>query len=182
MNSFKQMYWNGVNLGGWISQYPKRLKTGGAHFDTSIQQRDLEQIAGWGCDHIRLPVDYMVFESDDAPGIYDEAGLKYIDNCIQWSKSCGLNVIIDLHHAPGFSFHTIDTNSLFTDPVMQDRMIAIWVNFAERYLSERDNLAFELMNEIVEPDSTRWNALAARIVAAVRTVDPNRFIIIGGNN
>jgi len=182
MNTFKQMYFNGVNLGGWISQYPKGLEIGDTHFDTFIQERDMEQIARWGFDHVRLPVDYMIFERDNTPGVYDEAGLKHIDDCIRWGKTYGLNVIIDLHHAPGFSFHTLDTNTLFTDPAMRERMSAIWVYFAERYLPERDNVAFELMNEIVEPDSTRWNELAVRLVTDIRAVDSNRYIIIGGNN
>ena len=177
------MYWNGVNLGGWISQYEGGLERSGAdtHFDTFIQERDLERIAGWGFDHVRLPVDYMIFENDEAPGAYIEAGLKHIDDCVRWSKNQGLNVIIDLHHAPGYSFHTLETNSLFEDPAMQDRMSAIWVNFASRYLVEKDNVAFELMNEIVEPDSARWNKLAARLVADIRAIDPERYIIIGGN-
>ena len=179
---FKELYWNGVNLGGWISQYAEGLQMYAAHFDTFIRENDLEQIAGWGFDHVRLPVDYMIFEKDSAPGVYDEDGLKHIDDCVRWCKNYGLNVIIDLHHAPGFSFHTLDTNTLFTDPDMGDRMSAIWVNFAKRYLSQRDNVAFELMNEIVEPDSVRWNDLAARLVADIRAVDPNRYIIIGGNN
>ncbi|MCL2772389.1 MAG: glycoside hydrolase family 5 protein [Oscillospiraceae bacterium] len=172
----------GVNLGGWLSQYNGKLKIGDAHFDSFITEKDIEQIADWGLDHIRLPVDYMIFESDDRPGYYDETALGYIDRCIDWCKKRGLNLIIDLHHAPGFSFHTLATNSLFTDEKMQQRMIDIWVNFAQRYINEGDNLSFELMNEIVEPDSTRWNALAAKIVAKIREVDKTRIILIGGNH
>ena len=182
MNGFKNNYMRGINLGGWVSQYPQKFKIGDSYFDTFIIENDIKQIASWGLDHVRLPVDYMIFESDDNPGLYDEAGLSYIDSCIEWCKKYGLNVIIDLHHAPGFSFHTLDTNTLFTDEDMQNRMINIWLNFTKRYIKERDNLCFELMNEIVEPDSSRWNALAGKIVAKIRELDPARVILIGGNS
>ena len=172
----------GINLGGWISQYRRGLKIGDSHFDDFITEKDIEQISGWGLDHIRLPVDYMIFEADENPGIYDVAGLDYIDKCIEWCKKYGLNLIIDLHHAPGFSFHTLATNTLFTDEKMQKRMTDIWVNFARRYINEGDNLCFELMNEIVEPDSSRWNALAGKIVEKIREVDKTRIILIGGNS
>ena len=58
----------------------------------------------WGLDHVRLPMDYMLFESDDAPGVYDEARLDYVDRTLRWCKQYGLNLILDLHHAPGFFF------------------------------------------------------------------------------
>ena len=181
MNNFKNKYMRGINLGGWISQYRRSLKTGDPHFDTFITEKDIGQIAGWGLDHVRLPVDYMIFESDDNPGVYSETGLGYIDKCLEWCKKYGLNLIIDLHHAPGFSFHTLDTNNLFSDEDQQKRMINIWVNFAARYKNEGDNLSFELMNEIVEPDSSRWNLLAGKLVEKIREIDKTRVILIGGN-
>lgn len=49
----------GVNLGGWISQY-HRLDP--AHFDRFILKPDVQRIASWGMDHVRLPVDYPVLE------------------------------------------------------------------------------------------------------------------------
>ena len=182
MDNFKTKYMRGINLGGWISQYRKDLKAGDPHFETFVTQKDIGQLAEWGLDHVRLPVDYMIFESDDHPGSYGEAGLAYIDKCIDWCKKYGLNLIIDLHHAPGFSFHTLDKNTLFTDEKMQQRMLAIWVNFTKRYKGEGDNLAFELMNEIVEPDSSRWNSLAKKIVGQIRETSEKRIILIGGNN
>jgi hypothetical protein len=182
MNVFRDKYMRGINLGGWVSQYHPGLKAGDSHFDTFITEKDIEQIASWGLDHVRLPVDYMIFESDDNPGVYSEVGLGYIDNCLKWCKKYGLNLMIDLHHAPGFSFYALDTNSLFTDEDMQQRMINIWLNFTKRYITEGENLCFELMNELVEPDCSRWNLLAGRLVTEIRKLDKTRIILIGGNN
>lgn len=107
----------------------------------------------WGLDHVRLPVDYMLFESDDAPGVYDEARLDYVDRTLRWCKQYGLNLILDLHHAPGFFFGNGDKNDLFTNRRSQERFIAIWKMFAHRYQAEGGNLIFELLNELV------WNSL-----------------------
>jgi hypothetical protein len=168
----------GVNLGGWLSQYRAASRE---HFDTFITERDIEQIAGWGIDHVRLPVDYPVFEDDAAPGEYKEEGLEYIDRCLEWSQRRGLGVVLDLHHAPGYSFGTLEQNSLFDIPQMQARFVAIWEMLARRYRSVGDWLQLELLNEVVEPTSQRWNALAHRTIAAVRAIDGRRTVVYGGN-
>ena len=97
-----------------------------------------------------------------------------------WCKEYGLNMVLDLHMAPGFSFGTPVKNTLFSDDFMQERFMAIWQAFARRYNGEGRNIVYELLNEIVEPDSTRWNRLADRTIRAIREVDSNHAIIVGG--
>jgi len=80
MVSFKA----GINLGGWISQYQVFSKE---HFDTFITEKDIETIAEAGFDHVRLPFDYPIIESDDNVGEYKEDGLSYIDRCLEWCKN-----------------------------------------------------------------------------------------------
>ena len=55
-------YQKGVNLGGWISQCVSYEKE---HFDTFITKADIDRIAAWGLDHVRLPIDYDIIVSDD---------------------------------------------------------------------------------------------------------------------
>lgn len=168
----------GVNLGGWISQYRDAKKE---HFDTFITEDDIAQIAGWGMDHVRLPIDYMMIEDDENPFTYKEEGLLYVDSCIHWCEKHNLNIILDLHRAPGFAFHSLNENMLFEDELMQQRYIRLWKYFASRYQSYGANLAFELLNEIVEPNSDRWNKLSKKAVKGIRQIDKERIIIIGGN-
>lgn len=170
-------YLTGVNLGGWISQYGAK---GMEHFQTFVTERTIEKVASLGFDHVRVPVDDPLIES--APFVPNEEGLAFIDNCITWCKKYGLNMILDLHAAPGYSFSTLTENSLFDDPVKMDRFVWIWELFAQRYRGEGDNLLMELVNEMVEPDSSRWNPLAHRAIAAIRAIDPQRWIVYGGNN
>ena len=43
-------YMRGINLGGWISQCPREQ----SHYDSFISEKDIQAIASWGLDHIRL--------------------------------------------------------------------------------------------------------------------------------
>ncbi len=169
----------GINLGGWISQYPAYDHQ---HFKTFITGRDIRRIADWGMDHVRLPVDYPLLEDDDQPGVYKDSGFEYIESCLEWCRQNGLRLILDLHKAPGFAFDALDQATLFESPAKQERFVALWSAIARRFAGRlEDVLAFELLNEIVLPDSGPWNRLVKRALAPIRTVDPSRLIVVGGN-
>ncbi len=171
-------FMSGLNVGGWISQY---FDKGYDHFDEFIREKDIEQIASWGFDHIRLPVDYEVLEKDDQPFTYIEKGFSYLDNAVAWCRKYGISVLIDLHSAPGFKFSNYEKSTLFSDRTLQDRYIKLWETIAKRYKNET-HIAFDLLNEIVLPSSDPWNSLATECVSAIRAISPDRLLIIGGNN
>ena len=168
----------GANLGHWISQYGRQREE---HWDTYIRESDVARMKAWGMDHVRVPVDYFLFEDDANPGVYDETRLGYIDRVLAWCRNNGMNMILDLHHAPGFFFGDGAKNDLFTNPASQERFIAIWRMFAKRYEAEGDNLIFELLNELVWDSSEPWNALWQKTAAAIHAIAPARRIIVGGN-
>ena len=61
-------FYRGVNLGGWMSQCDYSQE----RLDHFIEEKDFAQIAAWGLDHVRLPVDFNVLE--DGKGGYIDAG------------------------------------------------------------------------------------------------------------
>ena len=174
----------GVNLGGWLSQYKAYDH---AHFRSFIQAHDIRQIADWGMDHIRLPFDYQVLEDDAKPGEYIESGFDYLESCLEWCEANNLSVALDMHHAPGYSFtNTLEGgesgNVLFTEEAAQARFFALWDAIAKRFHGRYPKLAFELLNEVVLPESGPWNRLAKRAVAHMRQSEPDRELIIGSNH
>lgn len=175
----------GINLGGWLSQYREFSEE---HFSTFITEADIARIASWGLDHVRLPVDYPVIESDDAPGVPREAGYAHIDDCLRWCAAHGLSVVLDVHEAPGYTFNndltaaTKSLNTLFDSPEAQARYIALWETLATRYVSAPVPIVFELLNEVTLPSNDKWNDLAARTHAAVRAIAPTTPIMIGGTH
>lgn len=114
--------WRGVNLGGWLvlekwmtpslfagivaadeyglcqelgpNKAPKLLDTHRANF---ITEADFAWIAKHGLSAIRLPVGWWVF--GNAPPYVGAIG--YVDRAFEWATKYGLQVILDLHGAPG---------------------------------------------------------------------------------
>ena len=171
-------YMNGLNVGGWISQY---FNKSFEHFDSFIVEKDFEKIASWGFDHIRLPFDYEIIENDDNPFVYSERGFKYIDNAVSWASKYGISLLLDMHSAPGFNFGNHETSTLFSDRFRQERFLKLWQAITMRYSSEK-HLAFDLLNEIVLPSPEPWNKLAAECISSIRKIDSGRFLIFGGIN
>ncbi len=167
----------GINLGGWLSQCNHEKQ----HYDSFIIEEDIKTIASWGLDHVRLPIDYELIETQD--GAHKEDGYQYIDNCLAWCKKHGLRMIIDLHKTAGYSFNDAfgEENSLFSSEPLQSRFVGLWERIASRYASEQDTVVFELLNEIVEEENSGpWNALSRRAVEAIRKHAPKTPVIIGG--
>ncbi|MFZ6030342.1 MAG: glycoside hydrolase family 5 protein [Chloroflexota bacterium] len=177
---------SGVNLGGWISQYETYRSHNPRHFETFVTAADIRQIASWGMDHVRLPVDYPVLEDDARPFEYKESGFEYIENCLEWCRANGLALILDLHKAPGYSFDdTIEEMKpmpLFTDAQVAERFYRLWEAIARRFAGRHPHLHFELLNEVNLPNSDPWNAMIAQAVARIRAIEASRTLLIGSNN
>ena len=172
-------YQKGVNLGGWLSQADEKTKE---HYDTFIGKEDIKRIAGFGCDHIRVPVDYIVIEGED--GTMLEDGYVYIDNVISWCREFGLNVLIDMHNTFGYTFDPLEVNGdkeiFFHDEKLQERFYTMWDRISKRYGGQKD-VAFELLNEVISPDvKDNWNAIADKAVDVIRKNAPEAYIVIGG--
>ena len=169
-------YRRGIDLGGWLSQCPHTRE----RYETFIVEDDFRTIRDWGLDHVRLPVDYELVE--DASGEFREEGFAYIQRAIEWSRRCGLNMILDLHKTAGFSFDAgHGEHGFFEDAALQERFYRLWEEFARRYARYEDTLAFELLNEVTDASySDTWNRIAATCVARIRAIAPTVKILLGG--
>jgi hypothetical protein len=190
MDGFKA----GTNVGHWLSQIQdaeKQRDSALMHYRTFMQEEDFKRIASWGMDHVRLPVDYKTFQTPQ--GEWSEEGLAFVDSGIKWAMDAGLNVVLDLHDAPGFSNTdpqeervvgenglTVPGTSLFSDAAKQEQFYRIWDMFSKRYKHYGERLCFELLNEVVTDDPEAWNAIATEAIKRIRAVDGRRTIIIGG--
>ena len=168
-------YMHGVNLGGWLSQCNYKKE----HLDSFIVEDDIKTIAGWKLDHVRLPVDYNIFQKDD--GTFIENGFTYVQNCIDWCKKYNLNMILDLHKTAGFSFDKGENEIGFFDSAdLQKMFYELWTEFAKRYSKYEDMLCFELLNEVTDKSySQKWNAIAKECINRVRKVSPTVKILVG---
>lgn len=167
----------GINLGGYLSQ----CKHERAHYESFIQEGDLKQIAEWGFDHVRLPVDYEVLEDEDGNEIKE--GVGYVKQVLDWCIKYQLNAVLDLHKAYGYDFNDAgeaEKNNLFSNEALQERFIQLWLRLANAF-GGYHNVAFELLNEVVEKENAQaWNQLIQKAVIAIRSVTANTPIIYGG--
>ncbi len=172
-------YYRGVNLGGWISQCCHEIE----HYDTFIVEDDIKEIASWGVDHIRVPMDYNVIETEDGERI--EENYKYLDRCLEWCEKYHLNMVLDLHKTAGYVFDDLEYSSgFFQDEALQERFLKLWDDLAARYAEKyADRLVFEILNEIVDPNVAKeWNALAKRAMLVIRKYSKDIKILVGGIN
>lgn len=167
----------GINLGGYLSQCEHNKE----HYENYINKSDIERIAGWGFDHVRLPIDYEVLETEEGKPI--EEGYSIVDRAVNWCKECGLSIVLDLHKAFGYDFNDAgdsEKNNLFGSEKLQQRFLDLWERISSNF-SRYDNVAFELLNEVVEEDNAEaWNSLIARAVKVIRKNAPDSYIIYGG--
>ncbi|MBQ7372317.1 MAG: cellulase family glycosylhydrolase [Blautia sp.] len=174
-------YQRGINLGGWLSQCESMED---AHFRTFIQKEDIAGIASWGLDHVRLPIDCdVVFENMEGE-LHDR--MRYVDACISWCGEYGLNLVLDLHKTYGYMFDRAvvpDPDAFFNDEKLQDAFLRLWRTMAERYGKLSDRVAFELLNEVTNPDQAQnWNRIAARAIKTIREIAPDTYLLVGGVN
>ena len=173
-------FMKGINLGGWISQFDTYDK---AHFDSFITEKDIEDIAALGFDHVRIPVDYVLFEEED--GTRKEDGFYYLEQCRKWCEKQGLNLLIDLHECYGYSFDPLkkdmDREKFFYDEKLQQRFLSLWRRIAERFQAYPGQVAFEPLNEVVlEEVADAWNKVASAWIRMMREICPDSILIVGG--
>ena len=169
-------FMRGVNLGGWLSQgtYDEE------HLNSFITEKDIEAIAAWGLDHVRIPVDYNIFET--AEGEPTETGMQHLEEAYGWCVKHGLNMIIDLHKTYGYSFEKAYNESGFFDSEeLQERFYKLWDRISERFGGRSDRIAFELLNEVNDKSlSDTWNRVIRTVIPRIRKNAPDTFILVGG--
>lgn len=223
--------WRGVGLGGWMLQEGYMYKTSGPQY--KIEERiealvgaekkqefydawwanhmrkiDVDSMAAWGFNSIRLPMHYKLFtppiEDETVPGeiTWIEKGFEMTDQLLEWCKANNMYLILDLHAAPGGQGENADINdydpskpSLWESEANKEKMIALWRKLAERYADEPMIGGYDIINEpnwgftnrAGDPNGCSeskneplWD-LQRRVIEAIREVDQNHIIIIEGN-
>jgi endoglucanase len=85
-----------------------------------------------------------------------------------WAR--GLAVVVTDHH---------DDEAMADPQGAAGRLAELWRGIATHFLGFRGQLAFELLNEPLM-NAADWNDLLPGVLAAVRAVDPERLVVVGG--
>ncbi len=219
VNSKGDVLLRGFGLGGWMLQEPYMLRLSGivktqqelkdsiasligeegmhefyqAWWTNGIQKKDIDSLAAWGFNSIRLPMHYNLFTFPVTQGF------ALTDSLLQWCKANKMYLILDLHAAPGGQGNDVaisDASSvrLWQSEENKQKTIALWRKLAERYANEEWIGGYDLINEpnygfvdstdrngLSEPENAPLRQLMVDITKAIREVDKNHLIIIEGN-
>ena len=166
----------GVNLGGWLSQCVHTQE----HYDTFITESDLRTIHEWGLDHVRIPVDYDLLETQE--GAYRPEGFERLRTALGWCEKNHLNAIIDLHKTFGYSFDKGEGESGFFDnEADQERFYRLWEQIAEHFGDRTEHVMFELLNEVTDKGYlSAWQRIYSTCIERIRRIAPKVRILVGG--
>ena len=161
--------------------------------DNYITREDIAYIKQTGMNSIRLPFHYKLFTDEDYMGLKsNQDGFARVDSVIKWCKAEGLYVILDMHDAPGGQTgDNIDDSYgypwLFESETSKQLFSEIWKKIADRYKNEPTVLGYDLLNEPIATYFTNKEEINKllvpvykRGVEAIRSVDPNHIILLGG--
>ena len=153
--------------------------------ETYITEGDIDRLKAMGFNSVRVPIHWKFFDAENAEGF------RLLDRLVQWARKDHIYIIIDLHCAPGGQTGTNIDDSygypwLYVSGEAQKRTIEIWRRIAAHYSKETIVLGYDLLNEPIPnyPLLQRFNGdlepLYRRISAAIREVDRNHVLILGG--
>lgn len=161
--------------------------------DNYITREDIRFIKETGANTIRLPFHYKLFTDEDYMGLtVNQDGFKRVDDVVKWCREFGLYLILDMHDAPGGQTgDNIDDSYgypwLFESETSRKLYCDIWRKIAKRYKNESVILGYELFNEPIAPYFPNVEEMNSQLeglykmgTAAIREVDKNHIILLGG--
>jgi endoglucanase len=177
-----------------------------AYRANGLARRDVDSLAAWGFNSIRLPMHYNLYtlptEEEPIKGenTWLEEGFKMTDDLLNWCAANKMYLILDLHAAPGgqgkdanISDYDTSKPSLWESTANQDKTVAFWKKIALRYKDSPWIGGYDVINEpnwnfsgtnqngCDETKNEPLRALQLRITKAIREVDTNHLVIIEGN-
>jgi endoglucanase len=215
----KEVILHGIGIGGWMvqegymfgnsgnsySQHGLKAKlaaligtTETEKFYTNwrtnfMRQRDVDSIAAWGFNSIRVPMHYNLFRRCFSSDPQNDTGFMLIDSLVRWAAARNVYVILDMHATPGgqgddtgISDRDATKPYLWTSIANQDTLVQIWKNIAVKYATQPIIGGYDLINETnyapMKPTNQLLRDMYGRITAAIRLSDTNHMLFIEGND
>ena len=139
-----------------------------------IHVTHIQAVAKAGFDSIRIPIAWSEHASKQPPYTIDPAFFNRVDEIVTQALDNQLKIIIDVHN-----FEELNEYPARETP----RLRAIWQQIAWHYAKAPDAVIFELLNEPMgKMRGRRWEILLQKLIVDIRKTNPDRWIIVGGDN
>lgn len=158
------------------------------YYKTYFQEKDAEFLQKMGCNTIRIPFNYRVFESDERPFHYNEKIFEYMDFVVETCAKHGIYSVIDYHAVQGYenAFHCSDNITgvmqLYHSKECRNRCVKLWEYVADHYKDNENVIGYDLINEPGPGDSeiNSLKELYRELVKAVRAIDGRHILFLEG--
>ncbi|MCJ1308177.1 hypothetical protein MMC25_001829 [Agyrium rufum] len=84
--------WNFDQIDGAAAQLQQ-------HWSTWFTEADVQTLAGYGFNALRIPIGFWAYDSSDTP--YLMGADAFLEQAIGWARSAGMYVWVDCHGSPG---------------------------------------------------------------------------------
>jgi endoglucanase len=152
---YAQTMGNGINI-----NYTLKLDE---KFNFENYEEDLIELRKLGFRHVRLPIDFSNISAI-------EKTKKLVDIALKEK----FLIVIDMH-----KFKTIKTHPL----EQEEQFIMTWLKISKSFKEYNNKISFEILNEPNGNLTTEgWFKLARKTINSIRTISPQRIIILGTPN
>jgi endoglucanase len=144
---------------------------------------DLRVLRSWGANLAEIPVSNVYAPAP--PYAFQPENLAKLDNAVKAAEQAGLYVVLTCREGPGRpDFER--SHEIWRDAAAQEAYAKMWRQVASHYRGRGSIVGYDLMCEPhPDEDAQRplgdWNALAKRITAAIREVDPETPILVNSS-
>jgi endoglucanase len=159
-------FFRGVNFTTWFeASSPQSIV-----FSTFTEQ-DFIDAKTLGIEVIRLPIKMHDMTGGSPDYRLDPFFLSLLDHAVDWAEKHQIYLILDNH-----SFDP----SVSTSADIGGILIPVWQQMARRYRNRSDYILYEILNEPHGIETDVWAEIQERAVRAIREIDPDRWIVVGG--
>lgn len=143
-----------------------------------------DDIAYLGFNTVTLDLTYTLLQPEELGGQLSEEGFSCLDLHIEKAAQRGLHVIVHMDTPPGGFQSWGQGGALWSDPQYQAQLVDLWSAIAARYADQSAVLGYSLLSEPCPlAESPRealsaWQALAEKIVTAVRKQDSRHLLFV----
>ena len=151
---------------------------------------DFQTLQAWGVNLVRYQMtrDWQARNNNQDPDEYMrwvESKVAHLtDDVLPWAVARGMEVVVDLHVAPGGRGEDGDMN-MFHDARFADTFFAVWKMIATRCKGRAGIWGYDLINEPVQkrpsPEGLDYWSVQTRAASLVREIDPDTPIIVESN-
>jgi len=151
------------------------------------EEKDFTRLAAWGANYVNISHPGVFAEQPGYP--FDEGVYQNLERLVTLAESANLFVVVSFRTGPLRNEAVFDGSEgpalkdvWVCDDARTDAWVRMWEEAARRLRRHKNVVGYDLMVEPDTADHGLWNDTAKRVAEAVRRVDPDTPIIIGGAN